>query len=278
MYPVYTNLFVIAICYSCVAPLVLGFAAIGLYLVYLLYRYNLLFVYNVNVDTKGLVYPRALQQLFVGLYLAELTLIGLFAISIGNGPGAIGPLILMVLFLIFTAVYQMSLNAALEPLLKYLPKSLEAKERSLMEAEEGTVDEEYLLKGSQGGIQSRNGFFKSNDLGPAPHKKPNLFTKWLRPDLYTDYKTMRRLVPRNFANIVYDPQTARDAYFHPSITSPTPLLWIPRDPLGVSAQEVRETSKVIPITDEGAHVDEKNKVVWDSEDGRPPIYQEKVYY
>lgn len=40
VFPIYTNLFVIAICYAAIAPLVLGFAAIGLSLFYLAYRYN----------------------------------------------------------------------------------------------------------------------------------------------------------------------------------------------------------------------------------------------
>jgi hypothetical protein len=35
---------------------------------------------------------------------------------------------------------------------------------------------------------------------------------------------------------------------------------------------------VIPITDEGATLDKKNKIVWDAEDGRPPIWERPVYY
>lgn len=271
LFPVYTNLFVIAVCYAAIAPLVLGFAAIGLFLFYVAYRYNLLFVYDVKIETKGLVYPRALQQLFVGLYIAELCLIGLFAIRLGNGVGALGPLVMMIIMLIFTALYHVSLNNALTPLLHYLPKSLDAEERALLEAEHG--------HGNIGNGEYRDGEEKlmNPNAGPAPHKRPNFFMKWLRPDIYTDYRTMRRLVPAE-VEIVYDERTERDAYFHPAISSVTPLLWIPRDPVGISAQEVRDTSKVIPITDEGAFLDEKNKVVWDAEDGRPPIYEEPVYY
>ena len=39
----------------------------------------------------------------------------------------------------------------------------------------------------------------------------------------------------------YSAEAERDAYCHPSITSQAPLLWIPRDPLGVSSQEVAHT-------------------------------------
>ncbi|KAL8687083.1 MAG: hypothetical protein Q9224_005257, partial [Gallowayella concinna] len=134
VFPVYTNLTVIAITYSVIAPLVLGFASIGLYLIYLAYRYNLLFVVNSRIDTKGLVYPRALQQTTTGAYLAIVCLIGLFGINTAPGP-----IILMVIFLIFVILFHLSLNAALEPLLKYLPKSLEAEEQSLLAAEDGVV-------------------------------------------------------------------------------------------------------------------------------------------
>jgi hypothetical protein len=57
-----------------------------------------------------------------------------------------------------------------------------------------------------------------------------------------------------------------------------PLLWIPRDGGGVSRREVRLTGRVIPITDEEAHLDEKNKVVWDKVGMKPPIWEEKVFY
>ncbi|GAB7361728.1 hypothetical protein MBLNU230_g1775t1 [Neophaeotheca triangularis] len=269
--PIYTNLFVIAICYAAIAPLVLGFAAIGLFLFYFAYRYNLLFVSNAKVETMGLIYPRALQQLFVGLYIAEVCLIGMFAIRSASGVGAVGPLIIMVLMLIFTALYHVSLNSALTPLLNYLPKSLAAEERSLLEAERahnGVGNGEYV-----------DGVEKTMDSqsSSTTRKRPNFFTKWLRPDIHADYRTMRHLVP-NEVEITYDERTERDAYFHPAIASVTPLLWIPRDPVGISRQEVRDTSRVIPITDEGAFLDEKNKVVWDAEDGRPPIYQDPVYY
>ena len=51
-FPVYTNLFVIAICYAAIAPLVLGFAAIGLYFFYFAFRYNFMFVSNATIDVR----------------------------------------------------------------------------------------------------------------------------------------------------------------------------------------------------------------------------------
>jgi len=94
-----------------------------------------LFVYDTDADTKGLLYPRALQHIFVGLYIAQICLIGLFAIAIGTSKGAIGPLVLMILLVVVTALFHVSLNSALDPLLKYLPKTLDAEERKLAAAQ-----------------------------------------------------------------------------------------------------------------------------------------------
>jgi hypothetical protein len=293
-FPVFTNMFVIAICYAAIAPLVLGFAAVGLYLFYFAYRYNLMFVSNSTIDTKGRIYPRALQQLFVGLYVAELCLIGLFAIATGSSIGALGPLIMMIMFLVFTALYQIALNSALSPLLTYLPKSMDAEERRLLAEEHeqsqhanGAYDEDgYAYDGSYHNNEkplpsapgkSMTASAQAHGLEAPPHKKPNMLLKFLRPDKYTDYATMRRLVPKD-VEITYPEGEEDNAYFHPAITNVTPLLWVPRDPVGISRQECAETGQVIPITDDGAYLDEKNKVVWDAQDGRPPIYEEKVYY
>jgi calcium permeable stress-gated cation channel len=251
--------------------LVLGFASIGLFLLYLAYRYNLLFVFNATIDTKGLVYPRALQQTTTGAYLGMIVLIGLFGVN-----KAAGPVILMVVFLILVIAFHVTLNSAIGPLLAYLPKSLQAEEESLLALEEGPHN------GMTGGAQATSTVDDLSGAGkemlPAPHQKPNAIVKWLKPHIYTDYQTLRRLVPRSFAEIAYDPEIERDAYYHPAIASPTPLLWIPRDNMGISRQECQHSSKVIPMTDEGASLDEKNNIVWDQESGRPPVYKEKVYY
>jgi len=260
--PVFTNIAVIGITYSCIAPLMLGFATIGMSLFYLAYRYNILFVTDSQIDTKGLIYPRALQQLLTGVYLAEICLIGLFAIAT-----AIGPLILMIAFLVFTVLYHIQLNSALNPLLYNLPKSLEAEEESfhgeLLEAGEG--------------LKEKN---SESTVVPAPHKKPNPFTKFFKPHVYSDYATLRRLVPHGLvdADHLYEPNIERNAYYPPSVISETPLLWIPRDEAGISRQEAAHTSKFIPITDEGCTLDEKNKLSWDQEGARPPLWTPKIYY
>lgn len=125
-----------AMSYACIAPLILVFAAGGMAAMRLVWRYNLLYVYDSDFDSKGLFYPRALLHLIIGLYLAEICLIGLFALHL-----AFGPLAMMVMFFIFTGLVHLSLGDAIAPLLQNLPQTLamepdvqreerEAKERA----------------------------------------------------------------------------------------------------------------------------------------------------
>ncbi|KAJ6003652.1 hypothetical protein N7522_006344 [Penicillium canescens] len=218
VYPGVTLLTVVGITYSCIAPLVMGFGTIGLYLFYFAYRYNLLYVSNANIDTQGRCYIRGLQHLTVGCYLLMICLIGLFAMVSGSNQIAVAPMILEIIFLVFVIMYHISMNGAMEPLLNYLPKNLEIEE----------------------------------EAAPSTPPKANIFTEFLRPDRYNSYHEMRKLVPTTEIMPTYSAEAERDAYSHPSITAQPPLLWIPRDALGVSSQEVAHTMRVIPITDEGS--------------------------
>lgn len=285
IFPVIELLTVISIAYSAIAPLMMGFATIGLFLFYFAYRYNLLFVNTSNVDTKGLVYPKALKHTLVGCYLSVICLIGLFGVSSG-GTGK-GPLVMMIIFLVFMILYHVSLNSAINPLLYYLPRSLEAEEDALLRSEYNTplgavdgVASDAGTEPNEKSVSVRNTASNSVNTVPAATGLAGMLRKFLRPDVYASYAILRQLVPRDFARITYSPEVERDAYQHPAVTNVIPLLWIPRDPMGVSRQECAHTNKVTPMTDEGAHFSDKGGIVWSEEDtgGRPPIWEETVYY
>jgi hypothetical protein len=246
----------VAIAYSIIAPLVTGFAAIGIFLFYFAFRYNILFVYDTNADTKGLLYPRALQQLFVGLYIAQICIIGLLAVALPRGKGAIGPFVLMILLLVFTALYHISLNAALSPLLKYLPKTLHAEEMRVANAENADYSN---------GKEGKEGLEPVDSVATAPrHPKPNMLAKFLKPHIYNDYATMRRLVPEHVTpHDEVDDSLVNVAYLPPSVWNEVPRLIVPRDAGGVSGHEVVESGRIVPITDAGATLNEKNNIVVD---------------
>jgi calcium permeable stress-gated cation channel len=261
----------------------LFWSTLGMGLFYLAYRYNILFVTETKIDTRGLIYPRALKQLFVGVYLAEICLVGMFIIS-----KAAGPAVLMAVFLVFTILFHISLAKALNPLLYSLPRSLEVEEERIQRSQQGSELEDGQVQNGEGAASNgaSNGAGKSHGVGKlvpggadGVQKKGNFFSKWLKPWVYADYATMRQLVPheRNMG-LEYPEEVERDAYFPPSVTSETPVLWIPADPAGISKQEVLNTSKVIPISDEGCTLNDKNHIEWDTEGARPPIWSEKIYY
>ncbi|KAM0435938.1 hypothetical protein ACHAPT_002830 [Fusarium lateritium] len=278
--PVYTTIALISIVYAVIAPITLFWSTIGLGLFYLAYRYNILFVTETTIDTRGLIYPRALKQLFVGVYIAEICMVGMFIVS-----KAAGPAVLMAAFLIFTILFQITMSRALDPLLYSLPRSLEVEEEAIQRSQQGSELEDGQASNGAGpsnGAGHTNGARKLLPGGAdGVQKQGNFFMKWLKPWLYADYATLRQLVPHENSlglDRQYTEEVERDAYFPPSVTSATPVLWIPADPAGVSKQEVFNTSKVIPISDEGCTLDDKNHIVWDTEGARPPIWSEKVYY
>ncbi|KAK9471512.1 uncharacterized protein V1510DRAFT_367844 [Dipodascopsis tothii] len=139
-YPMYTNLAAIGLVYAIVAPLILPMCVIAFSLFYLAYRYQFLYCQVSHIDSAGLHFHRAINQLFTGLYLMEISLIGLFFLVRDlelNATCRIHGLI-MVFVLICTAIYQFTLNRSFSPLFKFLPVQLEGKARKDMRDWEAT--------------------------------------------------------------------------------------------------------------------------------------------
>lgn len=285
--PVYTNIAVIAITYAGIAPLVLGWACLGMTMFYLAWRYNVLFVQNTTLDTRGLIYPRAMKQLTTGVYLGEVCMIGLFGAS-----KAFIQLALMVVFLVFTVLFHMSMNKAIDPLLYNMPQSLlseEAYRNGDVENAQGAVTKNSTADSSTGtastAVQDK---YKgaASDISPigltdAP-KSGNILIRFFKPWAYDNYEKMRQIVPQHDGGMnfdrVYTPEVTRNAYLPPSVTAEAPILWIPQDEAGISKQEVAHSNPVIAITDEGCTLNEKNNIVWDEETSRPPVWEEKIPY
>jgi len=257
VYPKFTNLGVIAISYSCIAPLVLGFATIGLGLLYLVYRHNFLYVYGNNVDTRGMSYARALQQLTVGVYLAEFCLIGLFAIRIGDSSMAVGPLVLMIVFTIGTILYHIKMRAALSRLTVQLPADLLVKCDRNVRRSQGVADVEdgSDKTATENGAKSDSSGLKERSTG------------WMKMDDSIE------LAPC-FDELAPQPDSY-DVYCRPCVASPEPVMWIARDDMGISRGEIEATSRILEATDEHAWFDEKGKVVWDRKVREAPLWEEQ---
>ncbi|OAQ95343.1 hypothetical protein VFPFJ_01453 [Purpureocillium lilacinum] len=279
--PVYTNIICISLIYSVIAPFILFWSSIAMGLFYLAYRYNILFVSETSVDTQGLIYPRALKQLFTGVYLAEIVMIGMFAVTKAPGPA-----VLMAVFLVFSILYHITISRYLDPLLYGLPRSVQSRELAIQSGNASPASPAHAEEGLARNKESNESAptEKKTVVNPepaAPKKEGNVITRFLKPWIFYDYERLRSMMPRHDDmdfDSMYSEEVERTAYMAPSVTSKAPTLWIPRDSAGVSRQEVALTGKVIPISDEGATLDEKNNILWDTEGARPPIWDEKIYY
>lgn len=127
MIPVYTNFGAIGIIYSVVSPLILIMMLITFCLFWFTYRYQMIYVSYAKAETNGLIFPKAVNQLFTGLYFLELCLIGLFFLQrdTNNQTACFPQAIIMIIILVFTVLYQFVLNRAFGPLFTYLPITFE---------------------------------------------------------------------------------------------------------------------------------------------------------
>lgn len=103
------------------------------------FRYNVFYTLNGNnINTQGRSYAMALQHLTAGVYLAEICMIGLFAINTAGSKVAAGPLVLMVIALIVTILFHISMRNALQPLittppLEFMMKNMEVSANRIEE-------------------------------------------------------------------------------------------------------------------------------------------------
>jgi calcium permeable stress-gated cation channel len=326
-FPVYTNFACIALIYSIIAPLISIFAIITFSLLWFAQRYNMIYVNRFKIDTGGVLYPRALNQTFVGLYFMELCLVGLFFLVEGQGGGvACRPqAIIMIVAIILTAIYQLVLNLSFGPLLRYLPITFEdeavlrdeafqrAQDRrlglvpasdeasSLRDEEANGSDTDIELrklehKGRQGtggklsklnpvkGIvhagtwaANRGKRARKATIGKA---EENLRTaaEYRRARRQKDLEAQRAIGEALYGgyndeieDLTPEERDAlvREAFKHSALRARRPTVWIPRDDLGVSDDEIlrtREVSDYIWITNEGTALDSKVRVVY----GRAP--------
>ena len=282
VYPKFANLAVIAIAYSCIAPLVLGFSTVGFYLYYLSYRHNLIYVIQTKVDTKGAAYFRALQHVLTGVYLSELCLIGLFSASSAKGPTA-----LVTILFIVTVIYHIIMNRIIGVHEKYLPADSTSTNHQQGSDEESVP----FLSSSQADNNSSSllhphlsAYLPASILDPLlrflePHNSypPDYFDSFFR-DSSASTSSPYPSPPD------YTPSQLATAYQNPALTSNTPKIWLPHDELDLAKRELEENEKVgiKGGTDEAARVDHQGDVHWDGEDGGSwegtPVWKEPVIW
>jgi hypothetical protein len=265
LYPKFTNMFVIAMAYSCIAPLTLVFATVGLTLYYISYRYNLLYVCLSKIDTRGEVYERALKQMPTGIYLAELALIGLF-----SARKATTQTILMIVLLVLTAGINLILDRTLRPLELYLGYDMiQAAEVPLLAREDGVSEHDEVALH----MSAHNRRLGVNKLGTGPATALSKFFDTFISSSRDEVKGWLSIPDREDDSSATTEEELANAYENPAFTSKTPKLWLPRDQAGVSRDEIAENEEAgIPTTDEAAEIDENGKLWYDPDFQKVPVW------
>ena len=331
-FPIYTNFACIGLVYSVIAPLISLFAIITFSLLYFAHRYTMLYVTRFESDTGGVLYPRAINQTFTGIYVMELCLAGLFFIVIDENDNHTCTTHGIVMFVVLgcTIVYQVLLNQSFSPLFRYLPISFEdeavlrdeafqrAQDRRFgvieEEAGEDIEDQDEKLVGNDQDIEMQK--LGEDNQGPASKNPMRQVGTWAKDGgaqlghlAKGGGKQLRRLDPRGgseatqyrhnqrqkdleaqraigealyggfhdeIEDLTPDERDAlvRHAFQHSALRARRPVVWLPRDDLGVSDDEVRRMkaySDNIWISNEGTALDSKVRVVYGKS---PPDFSE----
>lgn len=269
-------------------------------LLYLAFRYCSIFTLGTDVSTRGDSYGRALFQLTTGLYISELCLIGLFGIGIGNTRISVGPLVLMVVFLVFTILWHIWLKRKIKKLNEEFASGAGAAQTPKgigHQYAEPTSDAEKA-RGT-----SVDGHYKAqsplSDAPTEPHHSTPLYTP--KEQLPLGQRIKAFFAPTAAAKqtiqtiwpLISEParpltqQEHDEAYIHPAITTECPIVWMPRDKYGLSKQEIAASQQTVgkellTVTDEEAWFNEKGKVEWRHEDEgdlrRVPIWEQEPIY
>ncbi|KAM0742227.1 hypothetical protein ACQRIT_002404 [Beauveria bassiana] len=335
-FPVYTNFACIAIFYCIISPLISIFAIVTFGLLWLAQRYAMVYVYRLEHDTGGVLYPRAINQTFTGLYFMQLCMAGLFFIvkDQDDRNPCITHGVIMLVVMILTMIYQYLLNRSFSPLFRYLPityedeavlrdeafqraqdsrlgvdedeeeeedpkelQGMREKCPSLGECEEGielnTMDQERRRPGGVLSLKPMKQVGKH--VGGWAKGGGNQLLRLTRADRNSQAAQYRRQqrnkdleAQRAMGNALFGgvhdeiedltpderDMLTRHAFLHYAMRARRPAVWIPRDDLGISDDEIRRTrafSKHIWISNEGTALDSKVRVVYGK---HPPDFSE----
>ncbi|KKZ68051.1 hypothetical protein EMCG_06262 [[Emmonsia] crescens] len=340
-FPVYTTLASIGLIYCVISPLIMVFNVLTFSLFWFVYRYNTLYVTKFRFDTGGLLFPKAINQLFTGIYVMEICLIGMFFLvrDTDGNVACEGQAICMIVVAFLTVGFQYLLNEAFNPLFRYLPITLEdeasrrdeefarSQRRRLgleeEEEEEGDHDEDSDFNHSE--RLDEQGDIKLNRIETKKEKKGTMTRQigklipgkskrisWadrsknhrskyfggrsdpaiptiqrMREKLAQDAESQApatHAIGQALFSGIHDEledltpderdQLVQRAFQHEALRMKRPVIWIPRDDLGVSDDEVFRTqrfSKHIWISNEYQALDGRCRAIFSRS---PPDFSE----
>jgi hypothetical protein len=231
----------------------------------------LLYTAQPKIDTKGHAYTLALQQILTGVYIAELCLIGLFGLR-----SATGPALMLAVLLLLTIASNILMNRHFAPLEQYLPADLALESDS-------NGEQEPLLSSAEEGASTALSREESrisalSNRTHVPTRVVGPLARFFEPHIFASYTAMRAwLQDGDYDSSIpqYSDEAVRKAYINPAYTNAAPLVWIPRDSMGVSKREISANKdKELKCSDDGAWIDEEGNLKWSMYDfEQVPIFK-----
>ncbi|KAG0232951.1 hypothetical protein B0O80DRAFT_432152 [Mortierella sp. GBAus27b] len=125
IFPQQILMFSVGMVYSTISPLILPLVTFFFTMFYLVYRHQFLYVYQQVHETGGLAFPVAIKQAYAGIFIFEITILGIFLLQ---GTANLPHVVLMLLAIGVTVVSLYGMNEAFDPLVTYLPVALFSKD------------------------------------------------------------------------------------------------------------------------------------------------------
>ena len=181
---------VIMLCYAIIAPIIIAFTSIAFMLIYIAQLYTFVYVSGHTVDNRGRNYPLALFEVFVGVYLGEICLIGLFVMQKNWAC-----VVLEAIWLALTVCAHLYFRYLFEPLLDTVPVGAIDGVYPVEDLGKGQLKEvgdQYFVNGDgttsnskmqkTAGVdasssESYGGTYRSDDFSGALEKKPTMSTR-----------------------------------------------------------------------------------------------------
>ncbi|KAK9766773.1 phosphate metabolism protein 7 [Basidiobolus ranarum] len=258
-FPQHTLVFVIGIVYSTIAPLLLIFVTTYFLIFYFVYHHQFQYVYDFSkFQSGGLLFPKAIYHMFVGLYIYHLTMAGLV-----SAKGAYAQLIMQIILLVLTFAANLYGLRGFGPLIKFLPINIVEDPTLIGLMENQACEEGYAETISSMGTESNSSMIQMHKLDKHLESEKN--------DYHIQYNNGDNTTPRNSTcstlncsrrkskhNTALPPvynQGPDSAFLHPALREPVPVVWLPKDTLGIADREIYALEKAgQPATTEGSAI------------------------
>lgn len=182
-----------------------------------------------------------------------------------------------------TVLYNALMNKYLAPLEHFLPSDLATS------AERDDETAPLLSSAEEGQAHTSS---RIQRLGQQAHVPETVaqrildpIARFFEPQVFASYQAMRSWLQDGGSLDAegipeYTEEQLQKAYVNPVLTAATPLIWIAKDPIGVSKNEISENEQHgLKASDQGAWLDEKGRLKWSSQEfDEIPIWKQSVTY